>query len=376
MATLRVTICVDKNAAYPEAFTTSQQEKVLPHDCKLRRVKYLNNIIEQDNRFLRFTKRKALTVQCFKRFQTAERTLEDTNAVNMMRNSPAEVDFPVKREAELFILNNYKSIPVAKRVDTKDMIILEAEHRPDSIIKRHFHESTVVSIHINGSLNEVFNRRSIECLSSSVLILPAGEVHADHYGRAGLHSLTISLKPRYAQFLEDHRIAFNRTAYSGERNIPPLVRRFFYEWKHHDMASLIIMEGFLLEIIGELIRDEVKVRGRTLPPFIRRARDYLHEHFAVTLSLSEVAAVAGVHPAYLARSFKKYYRCSIGEYIRLRRIEHASLELATSDKPLAQIAAEAGFFDQSHFGYVFKQHMKLTPSQYRREVMSRRLKRR
>jgi IS6 family transposase len=45
---LPFTISVDKNAAYPEAFTTSQKEKVLPKDCKLRRVKYLNNIIEQD----------------------------------------------------------------------------------------------------------------------------------------------------------------------------------------------------------------------------------------------------------------------------------------------------------------------------------------
>src|SRR5205085_6045617 len=46
---LPFTISVDKNAAYPEAFTSSQKEKVLPHDCKLRRVKYLNNIIEQDH---------------------------------------------------------------------------------------------------------------------------------------------------------------------------------------------------------------------------------------------------------------------------------------------------------------------------------------
>jgi IS6 family transposase len=43
---LPFTISVDKNAAYPEAFTTSQIENVLPKDCKLRRVKYLNNIIE------------------------------------------------------------------------------------------------------------------------------------------------------------------------------------------------------------------------------------------------------------------------------------------------------------------------------------------
>jgi transposase-like protein len=42
---LPFTISVDKNAAYPEAFNILQNEKVLPHDCKLRRVKYLNNII-------------------------------------------------------------------------------------------------------------------------------------------------------------------------------------------------------------------------------------------------------------------------------------------------------------------------------------------
>jgi transposase-like protein len=41
---LPLTISVDKNAAYPEAFTSSQAERVLPKDCKLRRMKYLNNI--------------------------------------------------------------------------------------------------------------------------------------------------------------------------------------------------------------------------------------------------------------------------------------------------------------------------------------------
>jgi transposase-like protein len=48
---LPFSISVDKNAAYPEAFTSSQAERILPKDCKLRRVKYLNNVIEQDHRF-------------------------------------------------------------------------------------------------------------------------------------------------------------------------------------------------------------------------------------------------------------------------------------------------------------------------------------
>jgi transposase, IS6 family len=79
---LPFSISVDKNAAYPEAFTTSQDERIVPKDCKLRRVKYLNNVIEQDHRFV---KKKVRASQCFKSFHTAERTLEGIEAMNMIR---------------------------------------------------------------------------------------------------------------------------------------------------------------------------------------------------------------------------------------------------------------------------------------------------
>jgi transposase-like protein len=79
---LPFTISVDKNAAYPEAFITSQEEKVLPHDCRLRRVKYLNNIIEQDHRFIKKRVRACLG---YRAFDTAQRTLQGVEAVNMIR---------------------------------------------------------------------------------------------------------------------------------------------------------------------------------------------------------------------------------------------------------------------------------------------------
>jgi transposase-like protein len=74
---LPFSISVDKNAAYPEAFRTSQEDRIVPKDCKLRRVKYLNNVIEQDHRFV---KKKVRAAQCFKSFHTAERTLEGIEA--------------------------------------------------------------------------------------------------------------------------------------------------------------------------------------------------------------------------------------------------------------------------------------------------------
>jgi transposase, IS6 family len=79
---LPFSISVDKNAAYPDAFTSSREEKVLPKDCTLRRVKYLNNVIGQDHRSVR---KKVRASRCFESFHTAERTLEGTEAMNMIR---------------------------------------------------------------------------------------------------------------------------------------------------------------------------------------------------------------------------------------------------------------------------------------------------
>jgi IS6 family transposase len=79
---LPFSISVDKHASYLEAFTTSQEEKVLPKDCRLRRTKYLTNIVEQDHRFIR---RRWRAMQCFRSFHTAERTIEGVEAMHMMR---------------------------------------------------------------------------------------------------------------------------------------------------------------------------------------------------------------------------------------------------------------------------------------------------
>jgi transposase, IS6 family len=54
----------------------------LPHDCKLRRVKYLNNVIEQEHRAIR---RRWRAMQCFRSFHTAERTLDGVESMRMPR---------------------------------------------------------------------------------------------------------------------------------------------------------------------------------------------------------------------------------------------------------------------------------------------------
>ncbi len=75
-------INVDKNAAYPKAFTELQAEGHLSKSCELRQVKYLNNLVEQDNRFI---KRLTKPGMGFFSFETAWRTLQGYEVMNMMR---------------------------------------------------------------------------------------------------------------------------------------------------------------------------------------------------------------------------------------------------------------------------------------------------
>ena len=75
-------INVDKNAAYPPAVSELKGDGILPDSCELRQVKYLNNIIEQDHRFI---KRRVAPGLGFASFQTAWKTLRGYETMNMIR---------------------------------------------------------------------------------------------------------------------------------------------------------------------------------------------------------------------------------------------------------------------------------------------------
>ena len=80
-------INVDKNAAYPKAIADLKAAGVLPQHVELRQVKYLNNLIEQDHRFI---KRLTKPGMGFFSFETAWRTLQGYEMMNMLRKGQVQ----------------------------------------------------------------------------------------------------------------------------------------------------------------------------------------------------------------------------------------------------------------------------------------------
>jgi len=126
----------------------------------------------------------------------------------------------------------------------------------------------------------------------------------------------------------------------------------------------LIVDGLTLQLLGVCDRQS---RGEAaIPRWLRRVSELLRERCTATWNLADVAAEAGVHPVYLAGSFRRHFGCTVGEYVRRQRILLACRQLAGTCNPLAEIAVQTGFADQSHFNRVFKRQIGLTPAAYRR----------
>ena len=78
---------VDKHAAYPKAFNGLKAAGLIADSCELRQVKYLNNLIEQDHRFI---KRLTKPGMGFFSLETAWRTLQGYEIVNMIRKGQVQ----------------------------------------------------------------------------------------------------------------------------------------------------------------------------------------------------------------------------------------------------------------------------------------------
>jgi AraC family transcriptional regulator len=117
-------------------------------------------------------------------------------------------------------------------------------------------------------------------------------------------------------------------------------------------------------------RQSTRRRNGTLPRAkLRAVVEYIEEHLDSGPTLEQMAAIARLSPNYFAWQFKRATGLPPHQYVLDRRVERAKQFLQTgSDISLAEVAAEAGFSDQSQFSHHFKRLIGVTPGQFRKRV--------
>lgn len=106
------------------------------------------------------------------------------------------------------------------------------------------------------------------------------------------------------------------------------------------------------------------MKQRQGPQWIPAIREYIEAHVHEPIKVSQLAAVANVHPVYFARAFKASCGMSVLRYIRQRRVSAAAAVLGKKPVRLVDVANQFGFADQSHFTRVFREEFGASPSKF------------
>jgi AraC family transcriptional regulator len=135
------------------------------------------------------------------------------------------------------------------------------------------------------------------------------------------------------------------------------------------LAAESLANVLAVHLIRHVSAPRRAARGRdgTLPRTrLRAVIEYIEEYLDAGPTLEQIAAVARLSPYHFARQFKAATGLPPHQYVIVRRVERAKHYLqAGTDLSLAEVAACAGFSDQSQLSRHFKRHVGVTPGQFR-----------
>lgn len=223
--------------------------------------------------------------------------------------------------------------------------MLEFRYAPSLRQPAHAHDYCSVSLIVAGSVFETAQRTEWRGRAGTLVVKPAGVVHEDRYGETGARMFTVVLPdfdggPCYGWIGGGAPLA--------------LFARAIEAWRAgEDWAEA-----------GTDLVAAASDQPRTRPG--RGVMREVAERVELTdVSVEALARELSMHPVALARAFRRVYGCSLTCWRRRARVARA-LELLTATRmPLAEVALESGFSDQSHFCRILRSELGMTPAALR-----------
>jgi len=256
-------------------------------------------------------------------------------------------------------------------------VTLMQAHFTDHAFERHSHDCFTVGVTARGIQRFRCKGRRHDSLPGDIVLFNPDEDHDGQRGSAdGFRYATWSVDPAFVLSCADPDGGVNGGPYfAAPHVIDPAIAAAFGH-----------MTRTLLEAPSESLRAEVLLRAFFGTLLVRhgeqaragaprdagmarllRVKDYIRAHFERELTVTELAGVAGLSRAHLTRAFTAAMHTPPHVYLNAVRIAHAKA-LMQAGTPLAQVASDCGFADQSHFARRFKGSTGVAPAQWRRSA--------
>lgn len=247
---------------------------------------------------------------------------------------------------------------------------------------RHTHEGYAIGVIEAGVEAFAYRGANYQAPAGSIVIIHPGEVHT---GQAGipsgwayrmLYPEVSLLQAALAEVKEGAQgIPFFANPVIQDGQLAAQLRRSHIALETSDLP--LERESRFLWILAQLIARYADCCPLVTPlgqehRAVQRVREYLQTHYAASVSLEQLSQLANLKPLRLLRVFQREVGLPPHTYLVQVRVARAKALLSVG-LPIAEVAYETGFTDQSHLNRHFKRHMGVTPGQYVSGCISNRL---
>lgn len=221
----------------------------------------------------------------------------------------------------------------------------------------HYHYNHHLSLILAGGNREQRkNKGDLEVYPGKIMVYPAGLPHKNTHTVFPSKNINIEIEE---SFLRRYELDFSVNASAP---VSSHILRIYKECSVNDDNSVASIHAHLLEILQA---NRFESKGRNIQ-WLTAARELVHDAWNRNVSLAEMSQSLGVHPVTVSKGFTKYLGCTLGEYSRKVKIQHAISMIRSTKKDLTEISLECGYFDQSHFIKAFKMLTGCTPREVKK----------
>ena len=131
------------------------------------------------------------------------------------------------------------------------------------------------------------------------------------------------------------------------------------------------IKGYILLTIAALSRNNLLFTARSSHNAAALLRlepvfTYIDAHYAVPITLEDMAEAIRLHPSYLCRLFRQATGSTLSQYLNFVRVYEAEKLLINSKISMTDICSRVGFSDSVYFDRVFRRYNGCTPTAYRK----------
>jgi len=251
---------------------------------------------------------------------------------------------------------------------------LEAKRclKSDFAYQKHFHEEYSIGLIDKGETNAWCDGTLHRVEAGRIISFPPMMLHACHPDAGVEWSYKmLFIKPEWFQGLKQQELDRLHVPFLLGEGKNKACRKHI----NRTMGALtgtcspLEIESALIELVHALLSQNASDlehelhRGNQDHKYAKLIKEYMHEHYTERITMDELENVSGISRFHLIRLYKKWNHLPPHAYQNLLRINHAKTELM-KQRPISEIAVEAGFYDQSHFARTFGRIVGITPQKY------------